>query len=142
MKGTLEAIHIAAAAGAPMQALREVTLITDTGVAGDRKAKPGSKRQVLVIPIEVLEAFDLQPGMIRENLTLRGVDVFALAAGQQVRVGTALLELTKYCTPCEFMDSVRPGLRAAMHDRRGMLFRVVQGGVIRVGDAVEVLQRS
>ncbi len=139
MKGTLEAIHIAGAAGAPMQALSEATLITDTGLAGDRKAKPGSRRQVLVIPIEVLETFDLEPGMIRENLTLRGVDVFALEAGQRVRVGAALLELTKYCTPCEFMDSVRPGLRAAMHDRRGMLFRVVQGGVIRVGDVVEAL---
>jgi len=139
MRGKLEAIHISRVRGAPMEALSAATLITDLGLDGDRKAKPGSKRQVLVMPAEALEAFDLQPGAVRENLTVRGVDLFGLARGQRVRVGSALLEVTMYCEPCDFMDEVRPGLGEAMHGQRGMLFRVLEGAPIHVGDTVEVL---
>jgi MOSC domain-containing protein YiiM len=37
------------------------------------------------------------------------------------------------------MDELRDGLRAQLEGRRGMLARVVEGGEIAVGDAVEPL---
>lgn len=138
MQGTLEAIHIAAKVGAPMAALDAAQIIADFGLEGDRKAQRGSHRQVLIINSETLDAFELQPGEIRENLTIRGLDIFALETGQEVQVGDVVLQVTKYCAPCEFMDSVRPGLRTAMKKQRGMLFRVISGGHVKVGDRVSI----
>jgi MOSC domain-containing protein YiiM len=116
------------------------SIITDLGFDGDRKARPGSKRQVLIMPLEILEEFGLEAGAFKENITTRGLDVMSLRRGQQVRVGEALLEATVPCTPCEFIDSIRPGLRRESEGQRGMLFRVLEGGQVRVGDAVTVLE--
>ncbi|HEC22281.1 MAG TPA: MOSC domain-containing protein [Chloroflexi bacterium] len=137
--GQVIAIHISAEVSAPMRSLERANILTDFGLEGDRKARPGSKRQVLIISAEILEEFGLQPGDVRENLTTRGIDIMALERGQRVRIGPVLLETTVPCTPCDFMDSLRPGLQEESRGRRGMLFRVLEGGQVRVGDPVIVL---
>jgi MOSC domain-containing protein YiiM len=115
------------------------SIVTDLGFDGDRKARPGSKRQVLIMPLEILEEFGLEAGAFKENITTRGLDVMSLTRGQRVRVGQALLEATVPCTPCDFIDSIRPGLQEESRGQRGMLFRVLEGGQVRVGDPVTVL---
>jgi MOSC domain-containing protein YiiM len=115
------------------------SIVTDLGFDGDRKARPGSKRQVLIMPLEILEEFGLEAGAFKENITTRGLDVMSLERGQRVRVGQALLEATVPCTPCDFIDSIRPGLQEESRGQRGMLFRVLEGGQVRVGDPVTVL---
>jgi MOSC domain-containing protein YiiM len=115
------------------------SIVTDLGFDGDRKARPGSKRQVLIMPFEILEELGLEAGAFKENITTRGLDVMSLERGQRVRVGQALLEATVPCTPCDFIDSIRPGLQEESRGQRGMLFRVLEGGQVRVGDPVTVL---
>jgi MOSC domain-containing protein YiiM len=120
--------------------LEAASIIADRGLDGDRKGRPGSKRQVLIMPLEILEEFGLEAGAFKENITTRGLDVMSLKRGQRLRVGEALLEVTVPCTPCEFIDSIRPGLRRKSEGQRGMLSRVLEGGQVRVGDAVTVLE--
>jgi MOSC domain-containing protein YiiM len=115
------------------------SIVTDLGFDGDRKARPGSKRQVLIMPLEILEELGLEAGAFKENITTRGLDVMSLTRGQRLRVGEALLEATVPCTPCDFIDSIRPGLQEESRGQRGMLFRVLEGGQVRVGDPVTVL---
>jgi MOSC domain-containing protein YiiM len=82
---------------------------------------------------------ELQPGIIRENITTRGINVNGLAAGQRLRVGDAQLEVSLPCTPCDLLEKIRPGLRRELRGRRGMLYRVIGGGIIRQGDTIERL---
>ncbi len=82
---------------------------------------------------------DLQPGIIRENITTDGLNVNSLPLGQQLRIGEARLEVSMACTPCDLMETIRPGLRKELWGRRGMLCRVLEGGVIRRGDSIEKL---
>jgi MOSC domain-containing protein YiiM len=37
------------------------------------------------------------------------------------------------------LEKIRPGLRREIWGRRGMLCRVIEGGMIRRGDAIEKL---
>jgi MOSC domain-containing protein YiiM len=111
-------------------------LIEDLGVEGDHHARPRSSRQVLLMAEENCGAFGLSPGEVRENIVTRGLDLQNLAAGTQLEIGAAALEITKDCEPCSFIDGLRPGLRARMERRRGMLARVLRGGEIRVGDEI------
>ena len=55
------------------------------------------------------------------------------------RGGLAGLEVSAVCTPCDQMDAIRPGLQKELWRRRGMLCRVLEGGVIRRGDPIEKL---
>jgi MOSC domain-containing protein YiiM len=123
----------------PMEELSEVRAVGDTGFEGCAHARLGRKRQVLLVDRETLEAMDLQPGMIRENITTDGLNVNSLEIGQQLEIGEARLEISAVCTPCNQMEAIRPGLRKELWGRRGMLCRVLEGGVIRRGDSIEKL---
>jgi MOSC domain-containing protein YiiM len=123
----------------PMEELSMVRVIADAGFERCAHARPGSKRQVLLVDRETLEAMDLKPGIIRENVTTDGLNVNSLPIGQLLRVGEARLEVSVVCTPCDLMETIRPGLRKELWGRRGMLCKVVEGGVVRRGDSIEKL---
>jgi MOSC domain-containing protein YiiM len=122
-----------------MEELTEVRAVSDAGFEDCAHARPGSKRQVLLVDRETLEAMDLQPGILRENITTDGLNVNSLSIGQLLRVGEARLEVTAVCAPCDQMEAIRPGLRKELWGRRGMLCRVLASGIIRRGDSIEKL---
>ena len=121
----------------PMEELAEVQVISDAGFEGCAHARPGGQRQVLLVDRETLDAMELSPGILRENITTDGINVNVLAPGQKLRVGEAQLEVSSVCGPCDLMEKIRPGLRRELYGRRGMLCRVVEGGIIRRGDTIE-----
>ncbi len=122
-----------------MDARDAVTAVAGHGLEGCAHARPGTKRQVLLASLEHLQAVGVEPGRIRENITVEGDDVQRWPLGQRVRAGEALLEISMVCDPCERMDEIRPGLQAELAGRRGMLARVLEDGRIAPGDTVELL---
>ena len=123
----------------PMQEVEEVGALVERGLERCIHGRPGSRRQVLLMDLETLEQLGVPPGAVKENITTRGLEVQGLRAGQRLRVGEALFEVAVACEPCHRMDEIRPGLQEELRGRRGMLCRVVEGGRIRRGDGVEVL---
>jgi MOSC domain-containing protein YiiM len=88
---------------------------------------------------------ELPPGRFGENLRTSGLDLRAAVLGERWQVGTALLEVTAWRTPCAnfarfwgIPDLVK---RFAAHGATGAYLRVVQTGDIGPGDAVEVVSR-
>ncbi len=120
-----------------MEELQEIRALEDAGLEGCAHARPGGKRQLLLVDSETLDAMSLPPGIIRENITTEGLNVNGLKAGEQLRIGEARLEVSAVCTPCDQLEKVRPGLRKELWKRRGMLCRVITGGIIRRGDPIE-----
>jgi MOSC domain-containing protein YiiM len=88
--------------------------------------------------IETLEKLGVLPGVIKENITTRGIDFQALEPGQQLRIGGALLEISEPCKPCSRMDEIRQGLQEELRGQRGWLCRVLEGGKISRGDEIVV----
>jgi MOSC domain len=152
MGGRLEGICIAAAASAPMRTLESAELVAGVGIVGDRYAagvgfysprptEPGA-REVTLIEAEALDwvasehNITLQPSQHRRNLTTRGIRLGELL-GQRFRVGSVLLEGVKDCPPCEHLEQLAgKSVLKPLVDRGGLRARVVEGGTIRVGDAV------
>ncbi len=123
-----------------MREMEEVRALTDIGLEACIHGRRGSKRQVLLMDIETLEEMGLNPGELKENITTRGLRLLDLKAGQRLRVGEAVLEVTVPCEPCGLMDHIRQGLQRELRGRRGMLCRVVQAGQIRRGSEIEVVE--
>ena len=138
--GRVESVQVCPGHRQPMQPVAAVEALIGRGLAGDAHNKERGSRQVLLMDIETLEAFDLPPGIIKENITTRGLPINHLPEGQRLQIGSeVILQLTQPCEPCHRMDEIRPGLQTALESRRGMLARVIQGGQIRQHDPIRLL---
>jgi MOSC domain-containing protein YiiM len=112
--------------------------IAGQGLEGCAHANP-PRREVLFVSKEHLDSVNVEPGAVRENITVDGDDVQQWPIGQRVRAGSAEFEITMVCDPCHRMDELRDGLRAELDGKRGMLARVVESGEVAVGDAIELV---
>jgi len=120
--------------GEAVRSVVRCTAVAEQGLVGDISFGRAA-RQVLLIDLETLKEFDLEPGDVRENLTVSGI---SLAGARRLSVGEVLLEVTGDCAPCSTMDALQPGLQERIRGRRGVLARVIRGGQIQVGDQVSI----
>src|SRR5437868_2266447 len=101
----------------PMEELQEARILSGIGLEGCRHAHRGGDRQILLVDRETLDAMELPPGILRENITSDGLNVNSLEMGRHLRIGQALLEVALVCTPCNQMERIRPGLRKELWER-------------------------
>ena len=145
----------------------EIRLIAEIGVEGDahsgvlvkhrsrvkRNPLQPNLRQVHLIAEELFEevahaGFTVSAGELGENVTTRGLDLISLPKGTRLRLGDeAVVEITGLRNPCYQIDDFQSDLLAQMvsKDEDGNIIRkagvmaiVIQGGVVRPGDAIRV----
>ncbi|TGE28192.1 MOSC domain-containing protein [Hymenobacter metallicola] len=148
-EGRVEWIGIRPVRREPLVSLSEVEVLTDARLQGDHaRVKPGGKRQITLVQHEHLasvagflgQSSPIDPGRLRRNLVISGLNLLALK-NRRVRLGDeVILEITGECHPCSRMEEeLGPGGYNAMRGHGGLTARIVQGGRLRVGDAVQVL---
>jgi MOSC domain-containing protein YiiM len=125
----------------PMQEVEQAEAMADKGFRDCIHGRRGSERQVLLMDSETLERFGIAPGAVKENVTTVGIDFQTLETGQSLRIGESLLEITGPCDPCPRMDEIRMGLQQELRGQRGWLCKVIEAGIIRRGDRIEVKAR-
>lgn len=117
----------------------------EAGLTGDH-ARPGPRnaRQVTLIQWEHLAVVsaligrELTPADLRRNIAVAGINLFSLK-GRRFRIGQALLETTGWCQPCARLEQrLGAGTFQAMRGHGGITARVIEGGIIRLGDDVRV----
>ena len=145
--GTVRWIGVRPARRAPLDALDEVRAEVGSGLVGDRFDGTG-KRQVSLIQAEHLfavasmmgrEGSSVDPADVRRNLVVSGINLLALRK-MRFRIGEALFEGAGPCPPCSRMEEVLgPGGYQAMRGHGGIVARVLEPGLIRLGDSVEAV---
>jgi len=132
-----------------MHAVDEARLEAGRGLVGDRYARLDGGRQVTLIEAEALTAIashlglaEITPDRVRRNLVTEGVNLLALKE-RRFRVGEAVLETSGECHPCSRMEeNLGVGGYNAIRGLGGITARVISGGLIRLGDPVERLDRE
>jgi MOSC domain-containing protein YiiM len=132
---------------APVQIVQSVQLEARRGLVGDRYSRLYGARQVTLIGAENLAAMSaflgghpIDPQQVRRNIVVEGLNLLALKE-RRFRVGEAILETTGECHPCSRMEeALGVGGYNAMRGHGGITARVVQGGLVRVGDVVERIE--
>lgn len=141
--GELRAIWRKRAKRGPMDPQTAAVLVAGRGLQGN--ANQGGRRQVTLLEEEgwaeataEIGANDLPPWSRRANLLIAGLRL-EKTRGRILRIGPTRLQIWTECTPCERMDETCPGLQDALRPnwRGGACAQVLEGGEIRVGDAVE-----
>jgi MOSC domain-containing protein YiiM len=145
------------ARGLPKRAVSQLT-ITPRGVEGDynrwrtEKANGDPDQAVLLLSEEILAGLQgagwpVKPGDLGENVTVAGLPPDALRDGAIVRLGEAVLEVSKACDPCRALFTLPyvgaergPAFLRIMLGRRGWYARVLQGGTVRTNAPIDVTQ--
>jgi MOSC domain-containing protein YiiM len=149
MPGRLIGIARKAAHRAPVETLDRGRISVEGGLEGDHRGPKHPMRRITVVAREAWEAAvaelpadaaDLPWTARRANLLVEGVRL-PRAVGGVIRVGPIVLEITGETNPCGRMEEACPGLLQALSPewRGGVTCRVVEGGEIALGDAIEVL---
>lgn len=139
-------IHRVEKKAAPAIALNEATFLADFGMEGDWRSRKGRGRQITLIEEEALRFvagalhLDTIPlGASRRQVMVSGIELNA-TVGKRMKIGPLLIEIHDRCDPCKNMETmIAPGAWWAMKERGGVCGRVIEGGVLRVGDEVTVL---
>jgi len=143
--GRVEWIGIRIERRAPLVPLDRVEAIAGYGLAGDHYAsKSNDNRQVTLIQAEHLEAVakllgkpEVRPEWVRRNILVSGINLSALR-DRRFRIGDTVLEGAGTCDPCSRMEEVLgAGGYNAMRGHGGIIARIVDGGMIRLGDPVQ-----
>jgi MOSC domain-containing protein YiiM len=153
--GVVRYLHIVPRAFLPMRAMPELRLVEGKGIEGDRymigreegfySHKPEEGRQVTLFELETLVALkrdaniELGPEEHRRNVTVEGVPLTHLV-GRRFWLGETLLEATRLSIPCRHIEEITgKAIFDPLINRSGLNCRILQGGTVRVGDAVRNL---
>lgn len=149
--GTLLAIVRRGAPRADMEAVEPGRITTGAGLDGDHKGAKFPRRGITILALEdwhaALEELTDLAGPVplpwtvrRANLLVEGIRL-PRARGAVLTIGAARLEVTAQTYPWRRMEQAHRGLMKALAPdwRGGVTCRVVEGGIVRLGDAVTIV---
>lgn len=167
MTGTVEALHVSATHTLQKFPQQRIQLLKGLGVEGDahmgKTVKHRSRvkkdptqanlRQVHLIAQELInelqeKGFQVQAGLMGENITTSGIDLINLPKDTILQIGATQVQITGLRNPCAQLEGIQEGLMKAVLDRdeAGHLIRklgimgiVLEGGSIQVKDAIQVI---
>ena len=118
--------------------------IENFGIEGDAHAG-NWHRQVSLLSSEQVEAFkargaDVGHGSFGENIVVEGFDLKSLPIGTRFACGDVVLELTQVGKQCHAHCAIYHQVGDCIMPREGVFCKVIEGGAIAPGDAIEIAQ--
>ncbi|EEG76651.1 MOSC domain-containing protein [Dethiobacter alkaliphilus] len=125
----------------------EVFLAVEHGIKGDAHAGDWH-RQVSLLAKESIEkmqkmGLDVKAGDFAENLTTEGIELTALPVGTRLNIGEdVLVEVTQIGKVCHDRCAIYYQAGDCVMPREGIFVRVLAGGRVSPGDAIQVLEQQ
>lgn len=127
--------------------IEEINLIANYGIEDDAKAGHQPKRQLNFLTTEWLderkaEGFQIGPGEFGEQIIIDGLTMAEIESGLQLQLGSqAIIEVTKPRTGCSRLEAAQGKIVPYEAKKAiGWLSTVIEGGIIKVGDEVKILE--
>ena len=142
--GKVIAVCISEKKGTQKTEVPSVRLIPEWGIENDAHAG-NWHRQVSLLALEKIEDFrargaDVAYGAFGENIIAEGFDFRSLPVGTRFRIGDALLEMTQIGKECHSHCAIYHRVGDCIMPREGVFAAVLEGGVVKAGDAIRLIE--
>ncbi len=144
---SIVSINLSEKKGTVKQPVQTGRLLPDFGLEGDAHAG-NWHRQVSLLAQESIDRMTalgipgLTPGIFAENITTEGMELHTLPVGTRLRLGEALAEVTQIGKECHHHCEIFKKVGKCVMPKEGIFVRILQGGDIRPGDAVEIADQE
>jgi hypothetical protein len=140
--GTVVGLRLREATRTAPIAVQRLVAVDNLGLLDDKHADPLSPRQLLLAGCDVYRDLALKAMTLRENV-LVDFPTASLASSGLLKLGRdVVIWLTFQCEACGHLEHHHPGIVKAIGNRRGVLARVLRGGLICQGDEVRHMPSS
>ena len=143
-KGTIKAISISQERGTQKTNVPQAEVRVGFGIVGDAHAA-NWHRQVSLLAVESINKMvemgaKVSPGSFAENITTEGIELLELPIGSRLKIGGDMeLEVTQIGKECHSRCAIFEQAGDCVMPREGIFAKVTKGGLIKVGDIIEVL---
>lgn len=122
---------------------KEIFSLDPKGILEDKYYDKNIQRSVLITS-ETSYALandhhiQLPFGSLGENILI-DYNPYHLTAGDRLRIGDVMLEISQNCTMCDHLSNIDKNLPELLKEDRGIFARVIEGGVIKKEDEIYLL---
>jgi MOSC domain-containing protein YiiM len=140
--GNVIALYISIS-GESQRTLKNKLVLEKGGVVGDKFFGKDNDREVLITTTDsylLAQKNDiaLSQGALGENILI-DYNLYDLAIGQKLQIGTVVFEISLYCPICNHLSRIKKGLPKLLKNDRGIFARVIDAGEINLGDKIILL---
>jgi molybdopterin adenylyltransferase len=144
IKGRIKAISVSMKKGTKKENVRQAELKADYGIIGDAHAGKWH-RQISLLSFESIaktsvQGVNVSPGDFAENITTEGIDLHLLKVGDKIHFDKGIeLEITQLGKKCHTKCEIYEKVGNCIMPRDGIFAKVIKGGLLSVGDEIEVI---
>ena len=140
------AICVSTKRGFEKHPVSEATFVINYGIEGDAHAG-NWHRQVSLLSKQDIDDFkargaELHDGCFGENLIIDGIDVTNLPIQSRLRIGDVVLEVTQHGKECHTHCQIFQKMGECIMPIKGVFTKVIKGGIVHIGDEIEMIERS
>lgn len=144
--GKVLGVCISEKKGTQKKNVHEAVFVKDWGIENDAHAGKWH-RQVSLLSADRINEFrargaQVEDGAFGENLIVEGFDFKALPVGTCFRCNDVLLEMTQIGKECHAHCEIYKVMGDCIMPREGVFAVVLQGGTIKEGDELVMIDRS
>jgi len=155
LSGEIVAVCVSERKGVRKKDLGKAFLKVGWGIEAD--AHSGDwHRQISLLAVESMEKLaatmpdgipgldcpSFQPGDFAENLTTRGMELYTIPVGTQLRIGNeVILEVTQIGKECHLGCAIRELVGDCIMPREGIFARVIEEGWVESGDKMIIMTK-
>ena len=141
--GKIIAVCTSEKKGTQKKNVGRATLIENWGIENDAHAG-NWHRQVSLLSADKINAFrakgaDVKDGDFGENIIVEGIDFATLPIGSHFACNDVILELTQIGKECHHGCQIFQKMGDCIMPREGVFTKVLQGGILKVGDELKLL---
>ncbi len=147
IKGVVISVNTSLLKGEKKSPVGKAHIVPCLGIEGDAHAGPGD-RQISLLAWESIEkmrekGYDAKNGDFAENLTIKGILLWELKPGDELKVGSkVVLRITRIGKICHQRCSIYYQVGDCVMPKEGVFAEVANGGVVKSGDPVELINND
>jgi len=138
---TVKSINISDKTGVIKHPVTQACFLQGKGIESDAHCGLDDVKQVSLLADESVDkmramGLTLTAGAFAENLTTEGIELRTLPVGTKLRIGQALLEVSRIGKECHTGCAIKQQTGTCVMPTEGIFARVLEGGIVKAGESI------